>query len=254
MWKVTGASVVGTSHARSGKPCQDYYCYSTSFIGESPIILIAIADGAGSAKHSHIGSRASVEYLLQAIPRRISHPLEANCDFARAILAETAGQLNTVAADSECEVADLACTVLFSVISDYGVFLAQVGDGAWVIQRNGEYVVPIWPSNGEYINETTFLTSPDWQATLSCHFAPGEVTAIAGFTDGLERIALEWATRSAFAPFFDPLFEVLRDTSGEQQLGSGLRDLLLSDRFAARTDDDKTLVLACHQHSLMLSY
>lgn len=254
MWRATGASVVGTSHARGGKPCQDCSNFSSTFVGASPAVVIAISDGAGSARLSDVGSRASVDFLLGLIPRRISHPLEANYESVKNILSETIDHLKAVAAEHECKLADLACTVLFAILTEFGAFVAQVGDGAWVIQQNGAYAVPIWPSNGEYVNETTFITSVDWQEALNCHFAFGNVTAVAGLTDGLERVALQWATRSAFAPFFDPLLAALRATGDKEQLVLGLRDFLRSERFATRTDDDKTLVLACHHRPLLLKY
>ena len=254
MWRATGAYAIGTSHTVDGKPCQDYCDYAPAFIGASPVLVIAISDGAGSAQLSHIGSRATVQYLLGAIPGQISSLAQANQDSAEGILKEARGHLNVVAADHSCDPADLACTILFAVLGELVSFFVQVGDGAWVIQKREEYTVPIWPDNGEYVNETTFLTSPNWQEALRCYSTYGTIERVAGFTDGLQRVALHIGTKSAFAPFFNPLFSVVRESGDDEMLRSALSEFLSSERLAARTDDDKTLVLACHHDPLMLQH
>jgi hypothetical protein len=254
MWTATAASAIGTSHVAGGKPCQDYCDYIRTFIGASPVLVIAISDGAGSAQLSQVGSRATVEYLLGAVPRRIASLIEANQDSAKGILNEARGHLHVVAADHGCDVADLACTILLAVLGDFISFFVQVGDGAWVIQQDEEYTVPIWPDNGEYVNETTFLTSSDWQDRLGWYCTYRRIERVAGFTDGLERVALHISTKSAFAPFFDPLFSVVRESGDDETLRSALSEFLSSERLAARTDDDKTLVLACHHDPLMLQH
>jgi hypothetical protein len=68
----------------------------------------------------------------------------------------------------------------------------------------------------------------------------------------LERVGLHIATKSVFAPFFDPLFSVVRQSADGEKLKSALSEFLSSERLAARTDDDKTLVLACNHDPLML--
>jgi hypothetical protein len=254
MWRATGACAVGTSHIANDTPCQDYCAYVRTFIGASPVLAIAISDGAGSAQLSHVGARATVEYLLSVLPQRITNLVQANQESAKGLLDEARGHLNVIAADHGCDATDLACTSLLAVLGEFVSFFVQVGDGAWVIQQDEEYSVPIWPDNGEYVNETTFLTSPDWQERLRYHSAYGKIERVAGFTDGLERIALHIGTKSVYAPFFDPLFSVVRDSGNDEALRSSLSEFLSSERLAVRTDDDKTLVLACHHDPLMLQH
>jgi hypothetical protein len=253
MWTATGAHVTGTSHLGNGTPCQDYSAYERVFIGASPVLLIAIADGAGSAPLSHIGARATVEYLLRTIPVQTTSIFEANEAFSKRILSGAREHLETIAVENECTVADLACTTLFAILGEFASFFAQIGDGAWVIHKDGQYFAPIWPEGGEYINETTFLTSPDWDIAIKCHFVCGAIAAVAGFTDGLQRLALQINTQRVFAPFFEPLFSVLRSANDETKLISPLIEFLSSERVAERTDDDKTLVLACYNSPLLLA-
>jgi hypothetical protein len=66
-------------------------------------------------------------------------------------------------------------------------------------------------------------------------------------SDGLTRLALKMPSYEPHVPFFQPLFAYIEETSpansnvkAEQQMAA----FLASERVSARTDDDKTLVLA----------
>ena len=78
------------------------------------------------------------------------------------------------------------------------------------------------------------------------------LSAIAGFSDGLQDVALHFASRSVHAPFFESKFEVLGTTDDETSLKAPLIEFLLSAALGERTDDDKTLVLACRQEVKLL--
>ena len=73
------------------------------------------------------------------------------------------------------------------------------------------------------------------------------IDRLALLTDGVERLALNFANRGAHRPFFDGLFKTITagKTGGhDQPLSSKLAAFLDSDGINARTDDDKTLILA----------
>lgn len=253
MWRATGAFVTGTSHVKLNRPCQDYCAYERTLLGSSPVLIIAIADGAGSARLSQVGARASVDHLLRSIPSQLDNILELNEQVARDWFGRTRQHLEEVALEQGCPVHDLACTMLFAVLGEAASFFAQIGDGGWVAQKHGEYIAPTWPRGGEYANETTFLTSADWSVALDCHMLYGKVAAVAGFTDGLQRLTLQMSSRTVFIPFFEPLFAALRTTEDETTLVSPLIQFLSSERVGERTDDDKTLVLACWIEPLFLA-
>ena len=216
-----------------------------------PSLVIAIADGAGSARLSELGARATVDYLLRRIPNDLSRIFDANNIIARRWLEAARSHLEDIASKESCALSDLGCTILFAVLGESASFFCQIGDGAWIANYHGEYIPVIWPSDGEYVNETTFLTSANWADSIKCRMLT-DISAVAGFTDGLQRLALQMDTQSVYAPFFDPLFGVLRKAEDESGLISPLIEFLSSERFAERTDDDKTLVLACHLEPLLL--
>jgi hypothetical protein len=78
------------------------------------------------------------------------------------------------------------------------------------------------------------------------------LSAIAGLSDGLQDVALHFASRSVHAPFFDSKFEALGKTDDETSLRAPLIEFLSSAVLSERTDDDKTLVLACRQEVKLL--
>ena len=65
-------------------------------------------------------------------------------------------------------------------------------------------------------------------------------------TDGLQGLALRFASREAHGPFFEPMFARLRREArrGLDGLHGELARFLDSPAVNQRTDDDKTLVLA----------
>ena len=63
-WRVAGAAVQGTSHARRDLPCQDAYRFRCLANGG---LLIAVADGAGLARLSQFGANQAAEVGLDGL-------------------------------------------------------------------------------------------------------------------------------------------------------------------------------------------
>ena len=61
-WKAVAHASIGVLHVQNDMPCQDYANYRQL---EHGVIIGAVADGAGSAKHSDVGARLAVETTLQ---------------------------------------------------------------------------------------------------------------------------------------------------------------------------------------------
>jgi hypothetical protein len=62
-------------------------------------------------------------------------------------------------------------------------------------------------------------------------------------------LALNFATKTAHQPFFLPMFQSIRGTQDANDLQIPLRQFLDSEAVNARTDDDKTLVLAIRKNT-----
>jgi hypothetical protein len=241
MWKTVAASVRGTSHEKNDTPCQDASAFRVVIQGEQSILLIALADGAGSKKFSDQGSAFVVENWLDAAENALIEGDDLDEKALVGLADFVASNLSEYVSGKEGEVGDYACTLLAAVVCEGRTVFFQVGDGAWVHRVNGAYWCPTWPYQGEYAGETVFLTSKTAFANYQTATV-ADVDAVAGFSDGLERLALNLATKEASPKFFESMFNSLANNPVEA-IESNLKAFLNSDRLNERTDDDKTLVL-----------
>jgi hypothetical protein len=236
MWKLVFGSIQGTSHVQSGLPCQDY---CTGAIAGSTLI-VACADGAGSAELSQIGSRVAVDRFMEVacgdeMPTK--EQVEGWVDAARDRLLEEAKANGSTPRQ-------LACTFLAVLVGDGWAAFAQVGDGVIVFDGPNGYDLAFWPDNGEYANTTRFLSEDEYQQHLRVEIVERQLSELAVLTDGLQMLALDIAGAKVHDRFFAPLFKAVRNGPDEVALKTSLLEFMGSKRVNERTDDDKTLLLA----------
>ena len=85
---------------------------------------------------------------------------------------------------------------------------------------------------------------PDALDYLAFYCAPCSIRALALTTDGLLRLAFKLPEYEPSPQFFEPLLAYMATMDDAKQAGADLAAFLSSDRVCARTDDDKTLLLA----------
>ncbi len=254
MWKAIGARATGTSHVASGTPCQDAFAWgSVEFAGEH-IFFAAIADGAGSAALSHVGSRLVVRTVAKLMRHAVRFGRLPRPD--QMLDAAEVGLLaiERAAVKRDAPVKDFASTLLMAAVSTRGGIFCQIGDGCWVVRRDGRLAPATWPTTGAYANETTFLTSAGWRRSFQVEEIKGQIDAVAGFTDGLQSLALSTARKSVHSTFLEPLLEVVDAASAVDGLAPALESYLSSPNINARTDDDKTLVMAIRSNAPLLAW
>lgn len=140
---------------------------------------------------------------------------------------------------------DLATTLIVLLADADGAAAAQIGDGAVVFVDEADRMEALTrPPEAEYANETTFLTSPDALKTPQVAFRAGRLTALAVFTDGLQRLALRLPEGEPHPPFFTPLFRFAAEVEDPTSAQAQLTAFLKSPRIMERADDDLTLLLA----------
>jgi len=218
--------------------------------GEGQSLVACAADGAGSTKHSQIGSALA----CQAIADNASRYFDTHGEFSGLQFDDVLGwcenvreKFLTAAEKHGCVVRDLATTLCAVIVSPAGSFFFQIGDGAITVGHHGIYGVVFWPQSGEYANMTNFLSADNFQDHLEFRATMTRVTEIALFTDGLERLALNFEDQTPHVPFFSPFFRAVRNSQDNEQLASDLGQFLQSASVNRRSDDDRTLVLATNQ-------
>jgi hypothetical protein len=249
-WTWAAARSIGTSHIKDGKGCDDSGA-CLEIAGLTDTVLIAVAsDGAGSASHSSVGSWITTRVFVESAARYVKHGGELKSfsielakdwlDSIRDRIGAAAGRVNAVPRD-------FAATLVGCLIGTQTSVFIHVGDGASVFRSKGEadWNVPTWPAQGEYA-ATTFFVTDEPEPRLQFATIAKTIDNVAVFSDGLERLVLEFSTKTAFSPFFEKMFLPLHGSAvgRNRTLSRGLRNFLDSPSVCEKTDDDKTLILA----------
>jgi Protein phosphatase 2C len=217
---------------------------------QSSALIVMISDGAGSAKYSSTGSRI----VVKVFGRHLAHFVQSSVasevitvDMARDWLDDVRDRIFAISDAKGVKPRQFAATLVAAVIFPNHINVFHVGDGSCVVLRKGgeEWEVTSWPAHGEYASSTYFVTDdPEPQLRL-CSWA-GEFTDIAIFSDGLERLALDFLNKNAFSKFFNSISAPLAGLSPgrARRLSTHLRNFLDSPQVIDRTDDDKSLIVA----------
>lgn len=165
----------GRGHIRQGTPCQD----KTFSLCENGVHAIALADGAGSARLSHFGAEKATERICRFLVERFEDFFNGREEEVRdAIRTYLYDALDALCAQLDCSPKDLACTLLTVAVKDDRYVLMHCGDGVTGYMRNDELGVATKPMNGEYANETVFITSAGMQYL---RIEQGALNGIRGF-------------------------------------------------------------------------
>ncbi|THB66757.1 MAG: protein phosphatase 2C domain-containing protein [Desulfovibrio sp.] len=242
-WRWASASVIGTSHIRSGERLQD--AYAISAMGDNCIFAV-VSDGAGSAKFGRYGAWHTSRFLTV----RFREWLRKNSEFPadeklRDWIDELRDQVSTIAGQRESVPRQFAATLAAIIVNPTEALTLHVGDSAVVGRRGAEWDVLCWPENGEYASSTYFITD-DPEPRLNIVRYPREHDAFAVFSDGVGDLALSYLEQAAHPQFFEPMMRPVDAASGEGrlvELSSKLATYLAGPTVCERTDDDKTLIL-----------
>jgi hypothetical protein len=252
-WLAVGVSMQGTSHLARQLPCQDAHVCRLLPDGG---LVTAVADGAGSAPLAADGAQVAaveaaaclVELLAAGAPRDGAGWCKVIMEAYGAALR--AVERSSVAADRP--LSEFATTLTCAVAAGGWLVTGQLGDGFVVAQAGADLFLAAQPQRGEYANEAYFLTMDGALDYVAVRTWRRPVQALAASTDGLLRLALRLPGLDPHAPFFLPLFDFVSKGTrrgDDAAVRTGLLRFVDSPRLCARTDDDKTLVLAIRSPS-----
>ena len=241
-WSILGDSATGTSHRTRNTPCQDALRFRT-FGPANEWLLIAVADGAGSASRSEVGATLVCDEFVQRVETGAFDELFIQEGMLELFTA-TRNRVIEEAERLDLRPRELACTALLALVGPDSAAFAQLGDGAIVIKDGDSYQTVFWPEPSEYANATDFLTDDQFANALHFTTTTGPIHEIAVLTDGLQRLALDFTARTPYPAFFRPFFRRLQAEPDSEPLFEPFRAFLDSTAVNAKTDDDKTLVLA----------
>lgn len=219
---IVAASKRGRSHAHEGKARDDHFqLYHND---ENGWYVIAVADGAGSAKFSRKGSAVACETCVEHCKNSLANPDELENAIIELSEAEEGASNRTIstliyniiggaalkahraildtAAANEDQVRDYSTTLLLAICKkfDFGWFVASfwVGDGAMCIyDKERQYIRVLGtPDGGEYAGQTRFLTMKEI-------FTPESIMSRLKYSIEKDFSALMLMTDGISDPFFE---------------------------------------------------
>lgn len=250
-WKIAHASVIGTSHLARGTECQDRFDFRILDDSEGEVLVVVLADGAGSSELSQVGAELACRLFVQQIAVHFESEgklTDLNKDFGVFWLEYFRQKITEQATEENKPIKEYACTFLAAVVGEDGAVFYQVGDGAIVCSLTGEaetYFFPITPTKKIYANATNFITGESAEKYLVYDYIPEAIEDLAMFTDGVESFAVNFQTEMPHEPFLRPMLAPLRKADQTNaNINDNLAEFLDSPRINDKTDDDKTLFLA----------
>lgn len=248
-WHLAAAAVAGPHK----QPEQGQDAVRTRLIRaqDQEILVLALADGAGSAQHARAAAQLIVKSLAAFTAERIRGRLRRGPQKTlwqeadtRAAMTYTRRQLHAEIQAQGHDRREWGSTALLAVLTADSTTLGQVGDGAMCVRQAGQWLLPLPVNLDAYVNVTPMLVDADAPVQVAQLAA---VEAIVGFSDGLQPLAIDYATGQPFAPFCDGVIRALDQALGRTLLEQHLRQWLASPTVRARTDDDVSLLLASRQ-------
>ena len=246
-------SVQGYSHLRDGIECQDAHRHE--FEPSTGAYVLAVADGAGSRPRSAEGATLAVGIAVAALRDglvRDGLPRDADDwrDRMREAMRTVVSAFREATTRLGAPPADFAATLTVAVLAPPWVGIASLGDGIVVAgvepdgEEHGFHLVVFTRPAGEYVNETTFLSSSGAldHVTIRCLHDRGLTSLLLG-TDGVAPIAIkrDGRVQRANASFVEPVVESLTAVRSDP---TEVTRLLLEDRITRLSADDKTLLAA----------
>lgn len=244
-WTWANATCRGTSHISSGTPCQDYArCLALG--PDSSVLVAVVSDGAGSASLGRAGAALACRTVVAGVRAHFSvQPDQPSDEIIWSWIDNARDWINFAASRRYLRARDFAATLVCVIATRAYTLVLHIGDGAAVLKFDDGWMVPSWPEAGEFASSTYFITD-DPAPRLSISRIEARADAIAVFSDGIERLALNFGTQQPHLPFFDAMLRpVSTGPHGHNEpLSRSLATYLDSEKVNERTNDDKSLILA----------
>jgi hypothetical protein len=249
-WTWACASHVGTSHQKTGQRLQDAFrCFVCSVVDKEVFVAI-VSDGAGSAEYGGEGASLVCRVVSLAIRRYFkSEQVMPSQAVVECWIDDARDRIYRAAHSRDKDARDFAATLVCVISDGEETLFAHIGDGCAVVRERstGTWLVGTWPDHGEYASTTTFVTDqPD--AKLRVTYLTRAIDVVSVFSDGIERLVLDMVAKTPAERFFAVVAQPVmggRLLAGKDPLlSSELKEYLGGEQICARTDDDKTLIVA----------
>jgi hypothetical protein len=247
-WRVFAAAAIGKSHIDASIPCQDAFAHT---VVDDRLVAV-VCDGAGSHVLSHEGAAMVSAQVVEDLSQRlgaagVTEEVEAFRAMVVEAVASARSALEARASAENTTLADYSCTLVGLLADADGGFFFHIGDGLGAARGADAVDCALsLPENGEYANETYFVTGEAWQEHLRVTRVAHAIVCVALMSDGAMPFVMAKGNGSLYAPFMDPVERFL-STASESDGSAALLGTLADPRTYRITSDDKTLLIALRQ-------
>lgn len=249
-WAWAASAAIGTSHLRTGDELEDVvFAFELKTPLAKSVFCGIVSDGAGSAKYGGKGAALVCRTISLEMRKYFrNNDFLPNREIVESWIDLLRDRIFLAAQKRSCTPRDFAATLV--AVASFGEqsLVFHVGDGAVALKSASQnfWFVPSWPSNGEFASTTYFVTD-EILDNLLFHVITDPISSLVLFSDGIERLALDFSAQTPFAPFCDAMCSPLVNSSevGKNRvLSKMLSEYLNSEKVNSRTDDDKSLIIA----------
>lgn len=212
-WAVAGTYVTGLSHIQKNIGCHDRFAYKR----KNDVISISLADGAGSVMYPEIGAEIATSQINKMVTEKFDLLFNAEASAARhKITHSIRTSIGIHAKEKSVNKKEFATTLMFVGVKGDRFIAGHIGDGVIGYLKNKQLKSLSLPENGEFVNETHFITSNSYKSRF--RLFKGNLGSISGFvlmTDGTCESFFEKKS-NAIAPVILTIFEWLDSFSSDE--------------------------------------
>ena len=269
--QIIAASKRGRSHAHNAKFRDDHF--KIAHLEKTGWSIITVADGAGSAELSRIGSEIACEKTLELITNQlyerdkelnalvgeeIKHHNNNLRDLLYNILVNSVFQsvksIEEFAKKENKNLRDFHTTMLVAICkkikNNYFIAGCWIGDGALAIYNEGKEVILLGkPDSGEFSGQTKFITMKEiWQDSgdlinrIKYHIVP-EFTSIMAMSDGVSDPLFETENNLNILNYWDTLWNQIKEQAILKEGDKAQNLLEWLDFWVEGEHDDRTIAL-----------
>lgn len=228
-WKNASIAVQGKDHIETQLPCQD----SVSTRSSNGVFAMALGDGAGSKKASHIGSRLITDKIADLLVKNFDDYLiliEQDTPTGNAfkdydllreplIVGLTKELNNYIIKNADIQFNDLASTLLFYAQKNDAYIMGHLGDGmilGLMSEAGRQYLkVLSYPDNGEEANITFFITNENVKDHFRIYTGKNDhFKGILMMSDGPEEVL--YSPQDGVHPNAYAIFQNFHDTRSDK--------------------------------------
>jgi serine/threonine protein phosphatase PrpC len=243
-------SLQGTSHSKSGIPCQDS---SHITLLENGWAVAVIADGLGAAKHSDVGAYLATGAVVDHMTEFCVLKSEWNVPDLMKALRESykvaLKKINEKAAIVNISPGEYDTTLTTAVYNGSKLVFAHVGDGGIVtLSKKGDFSLLTKPQKGEEFNMVSPLRSENKWVFGSSALESDDICAFAMLTDGIYDVVCPWLLANQeqpiyvnyIRPFMDRNLLKVSNQADFDKIRKEIK-LFLNSEYNAKITDDKTI-------------